>query len=52
MATHSSILAWEIPQTGCRAWRATVHGSAKSQGLCKRLSAHTQIKCVRTILGS
>ena len=26
-ATHSSILAWEIPQTG--AWWATVHGIAK-----------------------
>ena len=29
MATHSSILAWEIPQTG--AWWATVRGVAKSQ---------------------
>ena len=29
MATHSSILAWEIPWTG--AWRATVHGVKKSQ---------------------
>ena len=28
MATHSSILAWRIPRTG--AWRATVHGIAKS----------------------
>ena len=27
MAIHSSILTWEIPQTG--AWRATVHGVAK-----------------------
>ena len=26
MATHSSILAWEIPDRG--AWRATVHGFA------------------------
>ena len=30
MATHSSILAWRIP-TGRGAWRATVHGVAKSQ---------------------
>ena len=30
MATHSSILAWEIPWTE-GAWRATVHGVAKSQ---------------------
>jgi len=29
MATHSSILAWRIPEdTG--AWQATVHGIAKS----------------------
>ena len=27
MATHYSILAWEIPWT--RAWRATVHGVTK-----------------------
>ena len=27
MATHSSILTWEIPQTG--AWWATVHAVAK-----------------------
>ena len=30
MATHSSILAWEIQWTE-GAWRATVHGVAKSQ---------------------
>ena len=29
MATHSSILAWRILMD--RAWRATVHGVAKSQ---------------------
>ena len=28
MATHSSILAWEIPGTG-RAWQAAVHGVTK-----------------------
>ena len=28
MATHSSILVWEIPWTE-RAWRATVHGVTK-----------------------
>ena len=27
MATHSSILAWEIPDTG--AWWAAVHGATK-----------------------
>ena len=27
--SHSSVLAWRIPQTG--GWRATVHGAAKSQ---------------------
>ena len=30
MATHSSILAWRIP-TERGAWRATVHGVAKTQ---------------------
>ena len=30
MATHSSILAWRVPMDG-GAWRATVHGVAKSQ---------------------
>ena len=30
MATHSSILAWRIPMDW-GAWRATVHGVAKSQ---------------------
>ena len=29
MATHSSILAWRIPMNR-EAWRATVHGVAKS----------------------
>jgi len=29
MATHSSILAWRIP-IGKGAWKATVHGVAKS----------------------
>ena len=29
MITHSSILAWRIPQTE-EAWQATVHGIAKS----------------------
>jgi len=27
MATHSSILAWEIPWAG--AWQATIHGSQR-----------------------
>ena len=30
MAMHSSILAWRIP-TNRGAWRATIHGAAKSQ---------------------
>ena len=30
MATHSNILAWRIPMNR-GAWRATVHGVAKSQ---------------------
>lgn len=30
MATHSSILAWEIPWTEEPAWQATVHGVARA----------------------
>ena len=30
MATHSSILAWRIPMDR-EAWRATIHGVAKSR---------------------
>ena len=42
IATHSSILAWEIPWTG--AWRATIHGGAKSWTLNEQLStAHVLI---------
>ena len=37
MATHSSILAWRIPMDR-GAWRATVHGVAKSRTQLKRPS--------------
>ena len=37
MAAHSSTLAWRIPMDR-GAWRATVHGVAKSQTHPKRLS--------------
>ena len=40
MATHSSILAWEIPWTERGAWLATVHGVTENQ---TRLSTHTHI---------
>ena len=41
MAIHSSILAWRIPMNR-GAWRATVHGVAKSRTQLKRLSTqHT-----------
>ena len=46
MATHSSLLAWSIPWT--EAWRATVHGIAKSQTQLKRLS--TLFHCVYGVL--
>ena len=39
MATHSSILAWRITKDR-GAWRATVHGVAKSQTQLSN-SAHT-----------
>ena len=39
MATHSSILAWRIPLTGCpRAWWTIDHGVAKSWTQLKGLS--------------
>ena len=41
MATHSSILAWRIPMDR-EAWRAVVHGVAKSRTRLKRLSPHAQ----------
>ena len=37
MITHSSILAWRIPMDR-GAWRATVHGIAKSRTQLKQLS--------------
>ena len=42
MATHSSILAWRILMDR-GAWRATVHGVAKSQTQLKRLSMHVGV---------
>ena len=42
MATHSSILAWRIPMDR-EAWRATVHGVAKSQTQLKQLSMHARL---------
>ena len=40
MATHSSILAWRIPMDR-GAWRATVHGVAKSQTQLSDLALST-----------
>ena len=37
MATHSSILAWEFPQTE-ESWRATVHGVTKELDMTQRLN--------------
>ena len=37
MATHSSILAWEIPWDR-RAWRATVHGGHKESDRTEQLN--------------
>ena len=41
MATRSSILAWKNPMDR-GAWRAVVHGVAKSWTRLRRLSTHTQ----------
>ena len=40
MATHSSILAWRIPMDR-GAWRATVHGVARSQTSLSDQIQHT-----------
>ena len=40
IATHSSILAWEIPMDR-GAWQTTVHRVAKSWTQLKQLSTHT-----------
>ena len=40
MPTHSSILAWRIPQTR-ETWWATVHRASQSRTRLKRLSMHT-----------
>ena len=48
MAARSSILAWRIPWTA--AWRAAVHGVAKSWTRLKLLStAHTAHTHLRTL---
>ena len=41
MATHSSILAWRIPQGDCR---STVHGVAKNWSDRTEKLTHTQLK--------
>ena len=42
MATHSIILVWRIPM--CRAWRAIIHGVAKSRSdRTEQLSTHTHM---------
>ena len=38
MATHSSVLPWEVPRTG--AWGAIVHRVTKSQTQLKQLSMY------------
>ena len=40
MATHSSTLAWRIPMDR-GAWRATIHGVAKSQTQLSDLAQHS-----------
>ena len=42
VAPHSSILAWRIPMDR-GAWRATVHGVAKSRMWLKWLSKHARL---------
>ena len=42
MATHSSILAWEIPMDR-GAWRTTVHGVEKSQTQLSNEAQHMEL---------
>ena len=53
VATPSSVLAWRIPWTG--AWRASVHGVAKSRARLNRLHVHVftmaRINLLCVILG-
>ena len=42
MATHSSILAWRIPETG-RAWWAAIYGVTQSRVQLKRLSSSSSM---------
>ena len=42
MATHSSILAWRIPMNR-EAWRATVHGVAKSRTRLSDSAQHREL---------
>ena len=41
MATHSSILAWEIPRTEEGAWQATVHRVTKESGMTLATKQHS-----------
>ena len=43
MATHSSILAWRIPEDG-GAWWAAVYGVAQSQTQLSTQHAHTPLR--------
>ena len=45
MTTHSSVLAWTIPETG--AWWAAVYGVAQSQTRLNRLSSSSSSSEVR-----
>ena len=50
METHSSILAWRIP-VDRGAWRATVHGVAKSQTRPEQLKTHSFLE-VKVVSGN
>ena len=46
IATHSSILAWEIPCTEEGAWQATVHGVATVRyNLATKQQQQQQVSC-------
>ena len=45
MATHSSILAWNIPMDR-EAWRATAHGALKSQTRLSDFTFRSRLHCL------
>ena len=44
MATHSSILAWEVPWTDEPRGLHTVHGALKEAGMTEQVGTHASVQ--------